>query len=197
MDDEIAILQVGPLARQKCYDTIPTEQASEMLNNFRQQYDRNTDEIYATHYCRIIETMYSLERTIEILKDPLLMKKDAHIRVSSSIKEASGVGIIEAPRGNLIHSYETNPDGRISKANLIVPTTFNNPAINLALLKVAKKKFDPNNFFVSKIIPDATLRQIESTVRIFDPCLTCSTHSYNNLNIEIKNIEGTVIYSIG
>ncbi|MFX0172898.1 MAG: Ni/Fe hydrogenase subunit alpha [Candidatus Hodarchaeota archaeon] len=191
--EEDSIIQVGPLARQKCYESIPTEYASEMSKSFREKFGRYTTESYTTHYARTIEIMYALEKAIEILGNPNLMKDSAY-RISSSIKESSGVGIIEAPRGTLIHSFETDSNGLIKKANLIVATTFNNPAINMALFKVAKKKLDPSQ----QRIPEATLRQIESTVRIFDPCLTCSTHSiknYNWLNIEIKNSEGKTIYS--
>ncbi|UCG00732.1 MAG: Ni/Fe hydrogenase subunit alpha [Candidatus Heimdallarchaeota archaeon] len=191
-DEEDAIIQVGPLARQKCYETISTEKAGKMLANFRQRFGRYTTESYSTHYARIIETMYALEKTIDILEDPNLMK-DTDYRISSTIKESSGVGIVEAPRGSLIHSFQTDQNGLITKANIIVSTTFNNPAINLALFKVAKKQLDPSQ----KSIPESTLRQIESTVRIFDPCLTCSSHSLSGTNFDIvlRNTEGELIYS--
>jgi coenzyme F420-reducing hydrogenase alpha subunit len=190
--DEDSIIQVGPLARQKCYESIPTEKASGLLKNFREKFGRYTTESYATHYARMIELMYALEKTIDILEDPNLMK-DSDYRISSTIKESSGVGIIEAPRGTLIHSFQTDQNGLIKKANIIVSTTFNNPAINMALFKVAKKQLDPSQ----KAIPEATLRRIESTVRIFDPCLTCSSHSLPGkmFNIILKNTEGDLIYS--
>jgi coenzyme F420-reducing hydrogenase alpha subunit len=191
-DEESSIIQVGPLARQKCYKTIPTEIAGRMLARFREKFGRYTTESYTTHYARIIEIMYTLEKAIDILEDPNLMK-DTDYRISSTIKESSGVGIIEAPRGSLIHSFQTDHNGLITKANMIVSTTFNNPAINLALFKVARKQLDPSQ----SIIPEATLRQIESTVRIFDPCLTCSSHSITGRNFEVvlKNTEGNLLYS--
>ncbi|NHJ32680.1 MAG: Ni/Fe hydrogenase subunit alpha [Asgard group archaeon] len=186
-DPEAAILQVGPLARQKIYDTIPTEHASEMLSTFREQFGRYTTENYATHHARILETMYSLEKSINILEDPNLMA-DKPYRVRTPIRKANGVGIIEAPRGTLIHAYDTNDGGRITRSNIIVSNTFNNPAINLALFKVAKQQLDP-----SKNISDETLRHVESTVRIFDPCLTCSSHSLNNFKVVIQNQRGDIL----
>lgn len=190
--EEESIIQVGPLARQKCYDTIPTLNASDMLKDFRNKFGRYTINNYATHYARVIEIMYALEKGIEILEDPNLMKDTAY-RIPSSIKESNGVGIIEAPRGTLIHSYESDINGLITKSNLIVSTTFNNPAINLALFKVAKKQIDPS----LKTIPEPTLRRIESTVRIFDPCLTCSSHSLSgrSFNMVIRNTKGEELYS--
>ena len=191
-DEESSIIQVGPLARQKCYETIPTDIAGKMLANFRERFGRYTTESFTTHYARIIETMYALEKAIDILEDPNLMNNTDY-RISSSIKESSGVGIIEAPRGSLIHSFQTDHNGLITNANIIVSTTFNNPAINLALFKVAKKQLDPSQ----STIPEATLRQIESTVRIFDPCLTCSSHSISGRNFDVilNNSKGEMIYS--
>lgn len=187
-DDEQAIIQVGPLARQKIYDYIPTPKANDYLKKFRSQFDRYTNNIFAIHYCRIIEIMYSLENAIAILENPDLMK-DSEYQVVSQIKEANGVGIVEAPRGTLIHYYETEKNGRIKKADLIVPTTFNNPAINLSLLKVARNQLKEN-----VPVTEEKLRQVESTVRIFDPCLTCSTHSYNNFTIELRDQNGKQLH---
>ena len=41
-------------------------------------------------------------------------------------REAEGVGIIEAPRGTLIHHYRVGANDLIEMANLIVSTTHNN-----------------------------------------------------------------------
>ncbi len=193
-DEEEAILQVGPLARQKCYNTIPTNYASNLLSDFRNKFGRFTIENYANHYARLVETAYAFERAIEILEDPVLMK-EADFRVSTTIKESKGVGILEAPRGTLIHSFKTDANGFIDNANIIVSTTFNNPAINLALFKVAKKQF--KSIDSTKDIEEKTLRRIESTVRAFDPCLTCSSHSINknNFNIRILNSQGKIMFS--
>jgi coenzyme F420-reducing hydrogenase alpha subunit len=192
-DEEEAILQVGPLARQKCYDSIPTDYASNLLTDFRNKFGRFTVENYANHYARLVETCYAFEKAIEILENPNLMK-EADFRVTTTIKESTGVGILEAPRGTLIHSFKTDSNGFVNNANIIVSTTFNNPAINLALFKVAKNQF--KSIRSTKNISDAVLRRIESTVRVFDPCLTCSSHSINknNFNIRILNNQGKVIF---
>ncbi len=184
--EESSILQVGPLARQKIYDSIPTAIAGEMLDKFREQFGRYTVENYATHYARVLEIMYSLERTVEILEDDNLMNND--YKIKNKITKASGVGLLEAPRGTLIHHFESNEDGRITNSNILVATTFNNPAINLALFKVAKAQMAGG-----KEIDNETLRYIESSVRIFDPCLTCSSHSFNNFTIKVINHRGETI----
>ncbi|MCY3411165.1 MAG: Ni/Fe hydrogenase subunit alpha [Candidatus Heimdallarchaeota archaeon] len=189
-DYERSILQVGPLARQKVYDTIPTELAGDMLQRFRNQFGRYTQENFATHYARIMETLYAFERLIEILEDKALLQ-DTPYRVQNTIKQGVGVGIIEAPRGTVIHNYESNDEGRITNTDIIVATTFNNPAINLALFKVAKKNLKQDGKIDQK-----TLRYVESSVRVFDPCLTCSSHAINNFDISVQSIDGRILQSI-
>ena len=188
-EEERSILQVGPLARQKIYDTIPTEYASDMLNKFRNQFGRYTTDNFANNHARVMEIMYCLENAIKILDD-LKTMSDQPYRIKSPISEAIGVGIIEAPRGTVIHAYHSNQEGKIEKTNIIVATTFNNPAINLTLLKVARAKLNG----VKKPTGE-TLRYIESSVRVFDPCLTCSSHSFNNFQIIIKNKEGKILHT--
>ena len=53
-------------------------------------------------------------------------------------KAGRGVGCVEAPRGTLIHDYECDNDGLITKVNLIVGTTHNNAPINMSVNQAAK-----------------------------------------------------------
>ena len=48
------------------------------------------------------------------------------------------MGIVEAPRGVLIHHYKTDERGLITAANLIVATIGNAAAINMSIEKAAK-----------------------------------------------------------
>jgi coenzyme F420-reducing hydrogenase alpha subunit len=50
-----------------------------------------------------------------------------------------GVGVIEAPRGTLIHHYRDRPDDLVTMCNLIVSTTHNNQAMNEAVRAVARE----------------------------------------------------------
>jgi F420-non-reducing hydrogenase large subunit len=54
-------------------------------------------------------------------------------------KEGNGVGIVEAPRGTLIHNYWSDKEGIITKANLIVATNNNAGAIDKSLMAVSKQ----------------------------------------------------------
>ena len=82
-----------------------------------------------------------------------------------------GVGIIEAPRGPLIHHYQVNEAGSITRANLIVATGHNNLAMNRGVHQVARA------FREREHIEEGMLNRVSAVVRAFDPCLSCSTHA--------------------
>jgi hypothetical protein len=60
----------------------------------------------------------------ELLADPQIL--ETHVRATAGVNALEGVGMIEAPRGTLIHHYKVNEEGAITWANLIVATGHNN-----------------------------------------------------------------------
>jgi hypothetical protein len=59
--------------------------------------------------------------------------------VSSGTRHHEGVGVIEAPRGTLIHHYRVDDDDLVTMCNLIVSTTHNNQPMNEAVRRVAQR----------------------------------------------------------
>ena len=88
------------------------------------------------HYTRLIETLYATEHTRELLEDPDILSTD--ILNTCRDMQKRGVGVIEAPRGTLIHDYHITPTSQIRKVNLIVSTGHNNYAMSKAVDSVAK-----------------------------------------------------------
>jgi coenzyme F420-reducing hydrogenase alpha subunit len=80
-----------------------------------------------------------------------------------------GVGLVEAPRGVLVHDYLINR-GIVERMRLLVATQFNNAYINLVLKDLAERHVEGNS--LSKEGEELIAR----CVRVFDPCLTCATH---------------------
>jgi coenzyme F420-reducing hydrogenase alpha subunit len=80
-----------------------------------------------------------------------------------------GIGVLEAPRGILMHSYLVN-QGKIERMRLMVATQFNNAYINLLLRDLAEKHLNGDS-----ISPEGE-KLVGRCVRIFDPCLSCATH---------------------
>jgi NAD-reducing hydrogenase large subunit len=99
------------------------------------------------------------------------------------------VGVIEAPRGTLIHHYWADENGKIEKANIIVATGHNNRAINLSVNAVAQE------FVNGGKVEEGALNLVEMAVRCYDPCLSCATHAVGQFPLEISLIaaDGTVL----
>jgi coenzyme F420-reducing hydrogenase alpha subunit len=87
------------------------------------------------------------------------------------VTAAEGVGVVEAPRGVLFHHYSFDGDGRIDKANCVVPSTQNNGNIHRDLPALV------DNAIARGIDDDRRLELVCSMlVRSYDPCLSCSVH---------------------
>ena len=102
-----------------------------------------------------------------------------------------GVGVIEAPRGTLIHHYRVDENDQVIRANLIVSTTHNNQAMNEAIRVVARQYLD------GKEVTEGLLNHIEVAIRCFDPCLSCATHALGQMPLEVSIVspDGTVVDS--
>ena len=138
----------------------------------------------------MIEALYGIERIEQLLSDPEITSSD--LRVTSKEINPEGVGVIEAPRGTLIHHYWVNESGVITKVNLIVATGHNNYAMNKGVEAVAKK------FIKGRDIPEGVFNRLEHVIRAYDPCLSCSTHAVGKmpLKLELISSAGEVIKEV-
>jgi F420-non-reducing hydrogenase large subunit len=82
-----------------------------------------------------------------------------------------GVGVVEAPRGTLIHHYQTDERGILTGVNLIVATQNNAAAICMSVEKAARSLIKKGK------VPDGILNMVEMAFRAYDPCHACATHS--------------------
>lgn len=176
---EWGIYRVGPLARLNIIKGISTELAHKEWKEYKKLGKNEIKEgpLYY-HYARLIECLYTVERIQELLNDEEIYSNKIH--VPTKAKKNRGVGVIEAPRGTLIHDYQSNEDGIITDANFIVATGHNNAAINKSVKNVAQK------YIKGKDIPQGILNRLESVVRCYDPCLSCSTHAVGNMPLKVQ-----------
>ena len=105
----------------------------------------------------------------ELADDPELT--DSNIRSLPTQKPTEGVGIVEAPRGTLIHHYWTDEHGIITKANLIVATQGNAGRIAMSVEKAAR------GLISGSTVSEGILNKVEMAFRAYDPCHGCATHS--------------------
>ena len=169
------IYRVGPLARLNMIKSCGTPQADQALGEFRQQ-NRNSSFHY--HYARLIEIMFCIEKMEQLLNAEDIL--DPNVRVYAAPNRHHGVGISEAPRGTLMHHYEIDDNGQITRAELIIATGHNNLAMNRGVLQVAQR------FVNGAKITDGMLNRVEAVIRAFDPCLSCSTHAVGKMPLHIQ-----------
>lgn len=179
--------KVGPLARVQNCDHIPTPFAEAERREF---VDFGSGQpVHATlayHWARMIEMLFAAESIKELLHDDDILGDEL---VVTGERRERGVGVIEAPRGTLIHHYRVNEDDQAVRANLIVSTTHNNQAMNEAIRHVAKRYLD------GRKLTEGLLNHIEVAIRAFDPCLSCATHAIGKmpLHVELFDAEGECI----
>ena len=167
---ESGIFRVAPLARLNAADGMATPLAQE-------GYDKMVDTLggkpvhntFAFHWARLIEIVYASERMLELLNDPELTSPEVRNIPTETPKE--GIGVVEAPRGTLIHHYNTDERGILTKVNLIVATQNNAASICLSVDKAAKSLIHKGK------VTDSILNKIEMAFRAYDPCIACATHS--------------------
>ena len=119
-----------------------------------------------TDVCRLLEIFWAA-KTIRRLLDEL--EPDFSCPEIDLAVSGKGIGVVEAPRGVLVHSYLVKR-GVLERMRLLVATQFNNPFINLVLKELAQRHVDGDGLSAEG---EAL---IGKCLRIFDPCLSCATH---------------------
>jgi len=182
--------RVGPLARLNCSGYIDTPEAAKALVEFKSLTGGRPNHMtLAYHWARMVEVIHCVEKIGELLNDPDLQGEDLAVKGD---RAEEGIGVIEAPRGTLIHHYRVDENDLITYCNLIVSTTNNNEAINRAITSVAKSHLSG-----APRITDGMLNHIEVAVRAYDPCLSCATHALGQmpLIVEVFDTSGVLIES--
>jgi NAD-reducing hydrogenase large subunit len=170
--------RVGPLPRLNVAERCGTERADAELEEFRQRFGWPAHSAFLYHYARLIEIIHALERIELLLADSRIL--DRHVRATAGVNALEGVGVIEAPRGVLIHHYKVNEEGAIVGANLIVATGHNTLAVGRSIQQVAE------HFVDGKRLHEGMLNRVSAVVRAYDPCLSCSTHAAGEIALRIR-----------
>jgi len=174
---ELGWYRVGPLARVQNCDFIPSPLAELQRREFV-DWGRG-EPVHATlgyHWARMIELLHCIEVITELLDDPDILAGE---RMAGGTRQRSGVGVIEAPRGTLIHHYEVGDDDLVTRCNLIVSTTHNNQAMNEAVRSVAREYLD------GRELTEGLLNHVEVAIRAYDPCLSCATHALGQMPLDV------------
>lgn len=190
----------SPLARLNVTDGLATPRANAEYERLYETFGRKRvggryqpiHHRMATHWCRLVEMLYAAERMVELATDPEITSPVVRAMPRGApMKEAGGVGCVEAPRGTLTHHYFTDERGVLTKVNLVVGTTNNYAAMSLSLKRAAEKLIHGG-----QVIENGLLNRIEMAFRLYDPCLSCATHALPGrmpLKVDVRASDGRVL----
>jgi F420-non-reducing hydrogenase large subunit len=186
------VYRVAPLARLNVSDGMATPLAqAEYERMFETLGGKPAHNTLAFHWARLVEALYAAERMLELAQDRDIT--DPNIRNIPTATPEEGIGIVEAPRGTLIHHYKTDKNGIITEANLIVATVNNAAAICMSIEKAAKGLIKGGK------VSDGLLNMVEMAFRAYDPCFACATHTLPGkmpLFIRIRDKQGEVVQTL-
>jgi F420-non-reducing hydrogenase large subunit len=190
LDNPKGIYRTNTLARINVCDKMTTPLAQAELEEFRKAFGRPAQATLLYHYARLIELLYNAENAVNLLNDPEITSKETRVKVEP--RAARGVGSVEAPRGTLIHDYETDDKGLVTNVNLIVGTTHNNAPINMSVKQAATELIKDGKY------DQGILNKVEMAIRAYDPCLSCATHNLDGtiaVKVDIHNHKGKLLDS--
>ncbi len=182
------IYAVAPLARLNVASGMATPRAQARYEQmFEVLGGRPSGHTLAFHWARLVEALYAAERLLELAQHPEIT--NPHIRNLPGPCKGDGIGVIEAPRGTLIHHYQADDRGLITGVNLIVATQNNLGRISLSVGQAAK------SLITAGTMDQGRLNMVEMAFRAYDPCMACATHSLPGelpLELTIRDADGTV-----
>jgi len=160
------VMRANSLARANMTRRLGTPMADGYLQRLRCEFGHPAHAILLFDLCRGIELVYAIERAAALLGEPL---EGGEVEVPYTPRDGEGWGLVEAPRGPLIHHYIIE-NGLVSSGEFIIPTVHNMLAIERALRVVAERYITP------EAVDLELERAVGRVVRAFDPCIACATH---------------------
>jgi F420-non-reducing hydrogenase large subunit len=188
---ENGIFAVAPLARLNAATGMATPEAQTAFEEYHATLGKVVHHTLANHWARVVEMIQAAERIRELLHDPEITSAD--LRNIPTATPTTGFGVVEAPRGTLYHHYETDDNGIITKANLIVATQNNAARMAMSVDQAARGLIRKGQ------VDDGLLNQVEMAFRAYDPCHGCATHSLPGqvpLVVRIHGADGAVLEEI-
>ena len=182
------VYRVCPLSRLNVADKMPSPIAQDHFKEFKEMFGY-AHEPLLYHWARLIEMLSAAECAATALEEDLSGPKFPE---ALERQAGEGVGIVEASRGTLTHHYACDENGQITKANIVVATVQNNPAMEMGIQKVAQDYIKPG-----VEVDDSIFNLMEMVIRAYDPCLSCATHNIDSqmqlATLEVYDSQGYLV----
>lgn len=156
----------GPMARNQIIERYGVYEVHSLIEEAPTSWKGS---LLYSNFLRLIEILASMYDAILILNDPELIE-EYELTCLKEIVTPTGIGVVEAPRGTLIHQYEVDTKNLVKTATIITPTELNLPLIDQKLLQICKDSYQTIQD-TEKLKENAKM-----VIRTFDPCVSCATH---------------------
>ena len=157
---------VGPIARYKISDNYGIDK----INIYLEYFDKSwQNSVLFANFLRLIEMYFETNLGLKILEEPVLNRRSM-LPSLNSVKNADGIGVIEAPRGLLLHHYCVNDNNLITTVKIFIPTEINIPIINKIMTRYAQEVYNKTGDI------NLVKKKVQTIVRAFDPCISCAAH---------------------
>jgi coenzyme F420-reducing hydrogenase alpha subunit len=124
-------------------------------------------DVFHNNLAQAIEILHSIDESIDILSKRTFA---AEPLVKKPPRDATGIGVVEAPRGTLYHKVVLGADGLIKEGEVIVPTGQNQFNIEQDVGRLIEEKLASGT-------PRERLGfEMEKLIRAYDPCMSCAAH---------------------
>ncbi len=124
---------------------------------------------YLNNVAQLVECVHVVFDSLRII-EAMLDTPWQEPRQPVTACRGKGVGAVEVPRGILYHYYEFDAQGRVKKADCVIPTSQNHGNIQRDIAALARD-------YARKGKTDQDIELLaEMLVRAYDPCISCSVH---------------------
>ncbi len=121
--------------------------------------------IFDNNLGQAIEIVHGIDRSLEIL-ETTEFRPDTKPQLVP--KKADGIGLLEAPRGNLYYRLSTDESGNITYADIVTPSSQNQINMENDLKKLIGLHLDKPREQIEF--------EMEKLIRAYDPCFSCASH---------------------
>jgi len=163
-DDNMGLI-TGPIAREKINGISNSEKIAPYFKKINEKWK---ESILFQNFLELIEINYEIHQCLKLL-DENSLNEHCELPDLGEIQKSEGIGILEAPRGLLMHYYKINQNESVIQAKLFIATEINIPLINFMTLKYALE-LNKNEAI------DKVKKKIMQMIRAFDPCISCASH---------------------
>jgi coenzyme F420-reducing hydrogenase alpha subunit len=124
---------------------------------------------FMNNIAQLVESVHCTHDSIRLIEE-LTLAEPGPTMAPVEPRAGLGVAAVEVPRGILYHCLEYDGDGRIERADCVIPTTQNNANIHHDLRALVEQSLERG-------VSDEELELLcAMLVRSYDPCISCSVH---------------------